>query len=397
MGAKVAEDSFFQRVKSKANIIGGSIGPSILTNRNMDNCELNTCFDGLIGVYGCHNEGDCKLFVNDLPGISNELLSSITDSERGTYQEVFRKALTGAIRSLKNDVLDILRKERHSLKFGASVYETEQARVLRPLETEVIPSGSVGFILTTDTSRYVTAQLRSISLYPTASIEVKAVIYDLETNEKLDESEPVTLFPNQISTVQLDYSIDSSETRGVLVALESVDEVPFSLARLKCNRFRESACKSRDSLCDCVCGNGETGLKKVLHQLDLDDVQEFAVYPVAFDEIQDREGFQDIDGFVCGGVSVVCSIEQFLCENADRLKDALVYKVGSNLLTEKLGSFRINVFASTNLEFTEQTRNELMFEYKSALKKTVPALPLDGVSLCWQCLNEDSAYYESLV
>lgn len=371
----------------------------IKTVEGMDNCEVNTCFDSLIGVYGCHNTGDCKLFINDLPGISTELLTHITDSERGTYLEVFRKALSGAILSLKDDVLSVLLQDRNRLKFGSEIYKSEDARIIRNIDPEVIPKKNVGFILTTDNSRYVTTRIGGVAIYPTQSVTVKAVIYDLDTNEILDEStDPVTLTANLLNFVDFDYAIDTTKTRGLLVALESQDDTPFSLKRLSCNRFEQSECGNRcNDLCECICGDGSTEIKKLFRELDFDRVDGFAIYPVGFESINDNDSFTEIDNLVCADVQILCSIELFICKNATRLASALLHKVGANILREKLAGYRVNIFAKTNLEFTRELYDSLLHDYESALKKIVPTLPLNGVSMCWECDNKVDVWTESLI
>lgn len=365
----------------------------------MDNCKLSVCFDNIVGIKGCHEATTCKYFVNDLPGISTELVDKIADGDHETYLDVFNKAKKGALNSLKNDVLEVLLRDKNRMRFEDVLFNSESARIIRPFETETFDNSYIGVLLTTAKSKYLFAHVKSLSVFPNVTCAVIPKLFDYESNTFIWQgTEEIDLVAGQLNEVIFDQVIDSNKHRALIAVLEvqELSNIP-NLNLLSCNRFEESECEEKN-ICDCLDGSGSSTLSSIPFELiDLDEKNEFAIYPFVSDSLTDLSQAESIKSFICVDLDLVCSIESFLCENAKRLGDALNYKIGVNILSEKLGGYRINNFAKGNLEYTAATKDELNLEYKNILTKIVPTLPLSGSSMCWKCDEKVGIYAESLI
>lgn len=366
----------------------------------MDNCDVLTCFDNLIGIKGCHDESICKIWVNDLDGISSELVDKIADGDAETYVDVFNKAKRAAINSLKDDILDVLLRDSVRVRFAETIYNSEKARLIRPANTDTFEGKYFGVVFTTTFSKYVIAKFKGITVYPTNNISVTKKLIDYETGTVLWQGDGAfELVPNQKNNIVFDYSIDCDNHRAVLAVLEAQNgqDISFSFNELSCNRFKESKCHSCDP-CDAVTGSGSSTVDPIPYELiGLDQNDAFGIYPFNSDLIDSLESLTAIDSFICADIDVICSIDQFICQNAERLANCLNHKIGANILKAKLGGFRLNDKAKGNLEFTKDTKDELLKEYMKILEKTAPNLPMTDVSMCWECDSEYGIYSTSLI
>jgi len=366
----------------------------------MDNCEVLSCFDSYIGIKGCQNETTCKHLVNDLPGISNELLDKIADGDQETYFDVFTKSKKTAINSLKDDVLEVLLRDKVRYNFENTLFQSETARIIKPIESVEFTDDFIGILLTTADSKYILAQVNSISIYPTATTSVYAKIIDYETGEHLFNTgeTAIDLVANQINIIEIDFNIDCSNHRALMIVLQRAGDSPnLELSKLSCNRFQETGCKSCDP-CNCLDSTGTATLSDIPFELlGLDEVNEFAIYPYSSESETDLSLATPIENFVCVDLELLCSIDQFICQNAQRLSSALVYKIGANLLEEKRGSYRVNLFAKGGLDFTLEKIDDFKKDYQKRIDKMVPTLPLSGDSMCWTCDKEVGVYVSSLI
>lgn len=357
----------------------------------MDNCEVHKCFDSLIGVYGCHNDGECLYFVNDIPGISNELLDNITDSERGSYRQVFQKALAAAINSMMLDVQDVLLNDKERREFGNELYKSQQPRVQYGSINLTAQGKFAGILMLTASSKYVIAEIGPVSVMPSQTVTLIPVIFDYETKQEIERGEPIEAVGGLLTEFDFDYNVDCSKHRAVFFGFEIDSDTEVSFARLSCNRFEKSDCNTCTP-CEVVCCDGSIDdFRRRLQNVDLDKSDDFAIYNITANDLSDFETYYEYQSsatIMCAGVSLVCSIGQFVCENSKRLAPALQYLVAHNILTAKMGSFRQNMWAKGNMEFTAMLREELKKDYWRSLKKIVPKLPLNGVSLCWECKSE---------
>ncbi len=367
----------------------------------MDNCEVLSCFDSYIGIKGCENETTCKHLVNDLPGISNELLDKIADGDQETYFDVFTKAKKYAINSLKDDVQETLLTSQTRYKFGSTVFTSEKSRVIKPIESLEHTEEYIGMLLTMADSKYILARYNSVSLYPLNECSVYAKIIDYESGETIFNSgeTAIELTPNQTNVIEFDgFNVDCTNQRALILVLQRASgSNNLELAKLSCNRYKESDCKTCDP-CDSIDSIGSGTVSDIpFEMLGLDQVNEFAIYPFGSNSETDLTIATPIENYICADIELICSIEQFICQNAERLASALVYKVGANLLEEKRGTFRTGNLAKGNLEFTMDKIEDYKKEYQIRLDKIVPTLPLSGDSMCWHCDNNSGAYYSSLV
>lgn len=365
----------------------------------MDNCELSTCFDSVVGIKGCHEPASCKHYVNDLIGISTELVDKIADADFETYLDVFNTCKKNALNTLQTDVLDVLLRDKNRVRFENVLYNSETARIIRPFESETFDNAFIGVLLTTAKSKYSFVKFKSLSLFPTVTIKVIPKLFDYETNAFIwSGTEELDLVANQVNEIIFDQTIDSNKHRALIAVLEiqPLSNVP-SLNLLSCNRFDEHDCEVKN-LCDCLDGYGESVLSEIPYSaIGLDEKDEFAIYPFVSDTLSDLSQAEIIKSFICVDLDIICSLESFLCENKERFADALKHKIGANIMDAKLGGFRLNNMAKGNLEYTAAKKDEYNLQYKNILTIIVPTLPLSGVSMCWKCDEKVGIYAESLV
>jgi len=131
--------------------------------------------------------------------------------------------------------------------------------------------------------------------------------------------------------------------------------------------------------------------------LGLDQVNEFAIYPYSSESETDLSEATPIENFVCVDLELLCSIDQFICQNAERLASTLRYEIGANLLEEKRGSTRVNFFKNSNIAITEEREMKCRAAYQKRIDKMVPTLPLSGDSMCWTCDKEVGVFVSSLI
>lgn len=73
--------------------------------------QILACLTDYIGLKACEEtQPGSGLFINDLPGISNELLQAITDYESETYLETWRQLQQEAILLFRSSLLAELNK-----------------------------------------------------------------------------------------------------------------------------------------------------------------------------------------------------------------------------------------------------------------------------------------------
>jgi hypothetical protein len=361
--------------------------------------NIDNCFDGIIGVKGCHNTQNAVLWVNDIEGMSNELMDKIADGDQETFYDVFKKCRTNAINQLKHDIKDVLLRATKRVKLNETIYKSEKAMILRPIESNEFSETKIGILFTTADSKYIIGTFNSISIYPLVTTNCIAKLVDYETNEVLYESlEEIALEANKINTIPINRSIDSDNHRAIILVLERQSSDPeFNLAKLSCNRFKETKCKSCGP-CESFNGYGQATINQIPHELvGLDQNNEFAIYPFVSEDLNDLWNFTAIENFICVGVDIICSIEEFICQNASELGYAVTNKIAANILGEKMAGFRINNMAKGNLEYTKDLKDELNKTYRKVLELSVPNLPLDDVSMCWECDNKVGVYHESMI
>ena len=337
------------------------------------------CFDDLIGIRGCNTGFTGHLFVNDLAGISNELLDKIADNEQETYYGVFQKALRSAITVLRDDVIDILLTERNRKKFATVLYETDEPRLLGG---EYETFDAVGALLISGASKYVVAHLNGVKL-SVLNDEIEAVVYlyDLEEKKKVLEFEAPILLKQGINEIRFEYSFEAKKSRAIMVCIEAQ---ALRLEVVRCNRFVGT--EDVEMPCRSISNYGTSAFKNHLDLYGNDETNAWGVYCVGYEEDKKLSDIVDFPtDYLCLDMSVECSIDSFICQHAKRIAPALLYSVGSYILLEKLGGFRTNYFAKGNLEFTKDTQQMMRNTYKSYLKKIVRALPIGGESMCWEC------------
>lgn len=360
--------------------------------------DMENCFENIIGVKGCHNTKVANYWVNDLVGMSNELMDNIADGDQETFYDVFSKAQTNAINSLKSEIKRVMLSNSKRVKFAESVFSSEKARVIKPLEILTFDETKIGVLFTTDYSKYIVSTFNSLVLYPTIETIVKLKVIDYETDIVLKEVEDITLIAGQKNTIQVDYTISTDEHRAILIVLERLNIDPnFSLAKLSPTRFKKAKDRSCEP-CTTLNGYGEGTISTIPHELiGLDQNDEFAMYPFVSDELIDVSEFTSIDDYISLDVSLICSIESFICQNAKNLAHAVTNKIGANILGAKLGGFKINNMAKGNLEYTKILKDEFEKQYTKELDIVVPNLPMDEVSMCWACDSSSGVWTGSMV
>lgn len=338
------------------------------------------CLKNYIGLKYCSSEPPgSNIFINILPGMSTELADNIANSEQVTFAQVWNDVQDRAIMRLKNDIINnLLTNEKAD--FRSVIYHT---RKLLKYQRDMVAVPALaeyrGVYLTLPLSRYVNLRVNEIYIFSKEIIDVATEfkVFDINDGVELYSKDIIVspglntisigkIFDLKYEVFELFLGIDCS-------AIETIETMPDYFGWYD----------NQDAFCGSSCRMGTHGTGYLQVQP--------AVLPVAAigNIIFESLILTGVGKGVVVGCEILCSIEQFICENIHHFQQSFLYLLGAEMLQQKLssgvGSSRMNWFTSTNLEQTDNTR--LIFEsrYVSNLKREVKSIPLSGESACFSC------------
>lgn len=336
------------------------------------------CLTNYIGIRHCsQEEPESGLYINNLPGMSTELVDKIANSEQitflGVWEDVQKRAIGRFVQDFQMYLFDIAKTG-----FNKTIYHTQ--KLTKPRNYEVLNEISEyrGIYVYLPISRFVKFDLSSIQIYvhevPVSPI-VTVKIFDLQ-NEVLLDSKEITLVKG-VNNIEFltEFSINTNAIElfigieGSFKTVETLDEL-YGWYDQECAYYPTWQGLGYDTqavLIPARMGMGETPTYASV-------------------------GFPGVGQGISIDAQVTCSIEQFLCENRKHLKTAFLYLLGSEMLFQKISSnigSRVNYFTNGNLEQTQNTRDLFEKEYVKAMKNAVRSLNISDSGVCFAC-NENA-------
>jgi hypothetical protein len=83
--------------------------------------------------------------------------------------------------------------------------------------------------------------------------------------------------------------------------------------------------------------------------------------------------------------NVVCSIEKFLCENINLFKEAFFFRIGLEIITERMIGNRLNRFMTMTLERQEELFNFYNKNFVDNLERSVRSQNMNEDPYCFSC------------
>lgn len=327
------------------------------------------CLDNYIGLKNCGLPVPTSgKYVNTLPSISTELADKIANSEQLSFKGVWDEIKERAFVKFRNDIINTLFED---INFNPTAYQTQRLLKSQPSNLIVIPKAPEyrGVYIMLPESKYSELRGNYIYIYSaeTSDVNTTLKVWDVNDGKEL-YTQDVTIQPglNEIDFNQV------YELRYRILELfigidcENIDTI---------QTVNELYYWTGD---DCSCSQNYTFGRGI-----------FQIYPGTFSKslilTYDNINKVGIGQGVTVQADIGCSIDQFICQNIKYLGDSLLYLLGSELLLEKLGTPRLNYWASTNLEGTEKMMNSFNETYKSFLKTALKRIPLTGQGFCFDC------------
>lgn len=286
------------------------------------------------------------LYANGLPGVTLRLLDDLTKDEQEDYLEFWEDIYQRSWDNFVSDMQTLLADKFHiDLKLVSR--ETSKFTADSNQATEL-----AGILLEFDLPRYARIHIVSIgvkSVGVVASPGADFTIWDAEDGNLLETvSEELEDGSNEVSINQ---SFEPS-TDKLFIAF---DPTQIELKKTE-NRYFASDDLAEDKLsCSFPCGYGEGSVRQ-------------------------------ING---GGLNVTfnifCSIEKFLCQNINLFKMAFWYRIGVELMMERILTDRLNRFTALTPETAEEKKALYEAQYDKHLKNSVRNLSMREDPICFNC------------
>lgn len=323
------------------------------------------CLDNFIILRGfCDDPASSSgLAVNDLPGISLKMVASLSNEEQKNFSGVWDEIYTRSTTMLNGDVMVAMQKfSKTNLLVddeGFGFYKSD-------FDTEAASSEHKGVSIKIFGSKYLTLFVNKVTLRlenNTASSS-NITIFDYNDGRTLDI---IAFTPkNGLNEIQINkkYNIRGQRARifvsydgAIADAVQSSASSWFDNTRFALLRGAK-VLKSSSVVEDNMNFDGET------HGMILD-------------------------------LTVNCSIENLVCSNKDMFKIPLWYKLGEQLMQERMISERINKFTMLNSEKAEELMEKFAEMYKEQLDKILDNFEPIGDTLCFSC-NKSRTHTYSL-
>lgn len=331
------------------------------------------CLTNYIGLKGCGLPTPASgRYVNSLPGVSIKVLDNIADSEKVTYIKVWEaiqeRALSSFIANVSTELAKRFRLKTilESLDLGELVDKASTTNASAQYRGFVYsvncPSGSF------KKSSLQVVHVQRIKYFATADQQnVVIKIFDVDIQREL--------FSATINASEGWNYIEvnkSFKTANMFVCYDATDNAS---ALLKLNEHTEGCC---DLCVKEIYGNNCTGTIKGCVS-DISNPYQTTVS-------------NNLHG-VSAEFSLLCSFDAVVCSNKKVFELAYWYKLGEEIMVERLLSSRVNL-TTIDQKDAEQARAYFMENYAEHLKNAASGIDLDLSDCCIVC-NAAISYQES--
>jgi hypothetical protein len=282
----------------------------------------------------------------DLPGVELSMLDLLTKEDQVDYLEFWEMIYNKAWQNFISDLTDKL-QDKFFVDSKLVSRETSQ------FKTDLSGTGLAGVTIEFELPRYARLHIVSVDIWSVdahASPEFQINIYDQDENGDLlyTADQEVNEGAN---TVFVDQDFNTNQ---VLIVF---DADAYSLRQTENKRYDTDYLSYSCEECEFDCG-GYLGR------------------------------ITQVNG---GGLNVkynvVCSIDKFACENINLFKQAFYYRIGLELVLERVLGNRINRFMTMTLERQEELMTYYTDTYQQKLSQAVRSQNMDEDPYCFSCKN----------
>jgi len=338
-----------------------------------------TCLNDWIGVEGCTDPLPLSgFYINDLPGVNLRNIDQIADDEQVDFQGVFDEIQKRALKRFDTDI---------RAKFAERWQVKTLTQSLRPVKNVDTTSTTANsgqyrglikqFCEAEDSviiSNLLVHSVQTIQIYPSntqAAVPIK--IFDADLGTELF-STTANLTADTWNTIQVNEIFTAPR---IFICYDATNITSYSLAYdLLGDNFCNCASEIEGATSDIPPTTYTTGIE---------------TYGLTVE------------------MSSKCSYHGLICNNKETFTQPLLYLLGSELMTERINSSRINRWTTIDLKQAKELRKEfearyqggeidpdtaLSFHLHGELDKALDGINLDGHDCCLQC-NEDVIFQDA--
>lgn len=326
-----------------------------------------TCLTDYIGIkYTDAPVPESGLYINQLPGISTELIDKVADCEQGDYLGMWSDVQERAYRLFQMDIITYMLDRA---RLNQEVYQTKRFNTLGRSKEDIAASSEFrGIYCRLPESKYSKLFIKNLYVYSNDEITTDLKIFDCQDGTELYSLE-VDLVEG-MNVIQVDY--EQGLRFGIVEIFIGID----------CSLI--STIKTDQEYYFFYGQNGCACNFNTFRHNNWPELRP-AVLPSSEDPINENISLSSNGKGVWIDASIVCSIDEFICSNKKILLNAWWYLLGREVLTEKLSSYNLNYFTSGLQEKTDWLRKELDANYQKSLKNGLNGISINGDNICFDC------------
>jgi hypothetical protein len=306
---------------------------------------MMSCFTDFITI-DRSTPSESGIYVVDLPGVTVAQLDGLTKEDQADFDELFENIYSLAQTNLK---IDLQKKLAQRFHIDKKLVSRETSAFLDEANSA---GGLAGVKITFNLPKYARINILSIGVKSNSdaiSPEAQFFIYDTD-----EDGELLSTVTGEISAGRNTIKVyEEFEVDNLFVAYNTDT---FDLQKTENKYYADGRYNLEDFSCTFPCYFGQS------------------------------VGVQQINS---GGLNVkfivTCSMDKFVCENLPLFQYALWYRIGVDLMKERIVSDRVTRFTVIAEERATELMTVFNEEYQNALEAATMNIKMDEDPICFLC------------
>lgn len=342
------------------------------------------CLTDYIGLKGCSNAAPLSgIYINDLPGMSNEFLNAIATQDQPSFSQMYESVQRVVLEQVKANIRMAL-YEIAEAEMDQTLFFTKRTTVFT--QQVIQPQGAEakwkGIWISAFGSKYLQMKVNSMWVYNSGAAAQAVPLKIFSTFDWSELYATTVDVPAGFSEIAINQTLNLQfDGFNVFLALDCTNVATIS------NPWMSDW--SEWGVSDCACANRGPN-----HGWNF---QDWTIYPVTMPlnvALPDKIKTDFNQSGVMFNVELLCSTEAFICQNREHLKMFVAYALAEQILLNKLAGFNQNFHATFNPEQTEKTMVTFRSLKDAALKTWAKSVNISGEEMCFSC--GDAQYIQSV-